>query len=211
MIEDDVFQSGLEPTDRSLSIAGQNMYLAKIMRVNAEKYRVDVATLGEGDKFFACRIAGRIFWMPQLDDIVIVAFLDDSLSNPIVLSKILLSKHELVQSSEPDTIHGQHVIKDSDENEKARLEWSTDAEGSLNVKISGVKGNLNLAVDGVTHINSPEIILGSEGDHKIPFGDELVKWLNSHTHANGNMGSPTTPPIKPVLDKQVNSQQNRTD
>ena len=208
---EEVGQAGLNPTDRALSVAGQNMYLAKVMRVHAEKYHVDVASLGEGDEFFACRIAGRVFWMPQVDDIVIVAFLDDSLSNPIVLSKILLSKHELVQSSEPDTIHGQHVIKDSDENIKASLEWSTDSDGNLTLNIGGLSGNLTIVTDGVTHINSPEIILGSNGEHKIPFGDELVKWLNSHQHANGNMGSPTTPPMKPVLDKQVNSQQNRTD
>ena len=86
-----------------------------------------------------------------------------------------------------------------------------DEEGNMTLSIKGLTGNLTIITDGVTHINSPEIVLGSEGAHKILFGDKLVKWLNSHTHANGNAGSPTTPPIKPVLDNQVNSQQNRTD
>ena len=208
---EEVGQAGLNPTDRALSVAGQNMYLAKVVRVNAEKYHVDVMSLGEGDEFFACRIAGRVFWMPQLDDIVIVAFLDDSLSNPIVLSKILLSKYDLVKSSDPEGIHGQHVIKDSDENVKASLEWLTDAEGNLTLKVEGLSGNLTIITDGVTKIDAPEIVLGSDGAHKILFGDELVKWLNSHTHVNGNAGSPTGTPIKPVLDKQVNSQKNRTD
>lgn len=210
MIDDEVYQLGLDSPSRYFEYVGQNIYLAKVTRVDVEKYLVDVMTLGEGDKFKGCKIAGRVFWMPQLGDTVIVAFLDDSLSNPIVLSKILLSRHELVES-DADTIHGRHTVKDSDGNNKADLEWSTDAEGSLNIKISGVKGNLNLTVDGVAQFNAPEIILGSDGGHKILFGDELVKWLNGHTHANGNMGSPTSPPIKPVLDKQVNSQQNRTD
>ena len=64
MIEDEVFQLGLECPLRYFEYVGQNIYLAKVTRVDAEQYRVDVTTLGEGDQFLACRIAGRVFWMP---------------------------------------------------------------------------------------------------------------------------------------------------
>ncbi|MCH8171411.1 MAG: hypothetical protein IIB07_09855 [Bacteroidetes bacterium] len=96
---EEVGQAGLNPTDRALSVAGQNMYLAKVVRVNAEKYHVDVMSLGEGDEFFACRIAGRVFWMPQIGDTVIVAFLDDTFANPIVMSKILFPQDDVVSQS----------------------------------------------------------------------------------------------------------------
>lgn len=176
MIEE-IGQAGLSPTDRALSVAGQNMYLAKVMRVDAEKYRVDVASLGEGDEFFACRIAGREFWMPQVDDIVIVAFLDDSLSNPIVLSKILLSKDDLVQSSEADTIHGRHTVKDSDGKNRADLEWSTDAEGNLTLNVRGLSGNLMIVTDGEVNINNGSKGAARDGDSvevTIPQGVFLV-------------------------------------
>ena len=138
MIDDEAIQSGLESPSRYFEYVGQNIYLGRVMRVDAEKYLVDVMTLGEGDKFKGCRIAGRVFWMPQLGDTVIVAFLDDTFANPVVLSKMLFPSDEVVNQSDPDGIHGKHVIKDSDENEKASLEWFTDAEGNLTLNVRGL-------------------------------------------------------------------------
>lgn len=188
MIDDEVFQLGLESPSRYFEYVGQNIYLAKVTRVDAKKYRVDVTTLGEGDQFDSCRIAGRVFWMPQLGDIVIVAFLDDTFSNPIVMSKILFPKDDVVSQSDPEGIHGKHVIKDSDENVKASLEWSTDAEGNLTLNVGGLSGNLTIVTDGEVNINN-----GSKGAARV--GDK-VKIIIPAGSVVTTPGSPTFTGLK---------------
>ena len=112
-----------------------------------------------------------------MDDIVIVAFLDDSLSNPIVLSKILLLRDEVVNQSDPEGIHGKHVIKGSDESDKARLEWFTDAEGNFTLKVGGLSGNLTIITDGEVNLNNGSKGAARDGDSvevTIPQGVFLV-------------------------------------
>lgn len=43
------------------------------------------------------------------------------------------------------------------------------------------------------------VLLGSAAAAKsIPLGEDLVSWLNGHTHTSGGSGSPTTTPIVPA-------------
>ena len=151
-------------------------------------------------------------------DGVILAFAGGNLNNPVVIGS-LPERDRSQYEADFKMMHKRFIVRKGNPNEDdygdsditADFDFKIDKEGNATLNVKGVSGKLTIVTDGVTQINAPEIILGSEGEHKILFGDELVKWLNNHTHANGNMGSPTTPPIKPVLDKQVNSKQNRTD
>ena len=152
------------------------------------------------------------------DDIVLVVFLGGNFRNPVIVGT-LPERDRSLYEIEFKKMHSKMIVhkgnpNDSDYSESevtADVDCQIDEEANMTLTIKGLSGNLTIITDGVTQINAPEIVLGSDGEHKIPFGDELVKWLNSHTHVNGNAGSPTGTPIKPVLDKQVNSQQNRTD
>lgn len=151
-------------------------------------------------------------------DGVILAFAGGNLNNPVIIGS-LPERDRSQYEATFKTMRKRFMARAGNPNEEdygesditADVDCTIDEEGNVTLNIKGLTGNLTIITDGVTHINSSEIILGSDGEHKIPFGDELVKWLNSHTHVNGNAGSPTGTPIKPVLDKQVNSQQNRTD
>ena len=151
-------------------------------------------------------------------DGVILAFASGNLNNPVIIGS-LPERDRSQYEATFKTMRKRFITRannpnDDDYNESevtADVDFIIDEEGNMTLSIKGLSGNLTINTDGVTKIDAPEIVLGSDGKHKIPFGDKLVEWLNSHTHVNGNMGSPTGTPIKPILDIQVNSKRNRTD
>ena len=54
-------------------------------------------------------------------------------------------------------------------------------------------------------LNTQAMSVGSDAlDHPV-LARQLLLWLNTHTHGNGNNGSPTTTPIAPLVEAEVAS------
>ena len=54
-------------------------------------------------------------------------------------------------------------------------------------------------------VNATTVALGQDAVSSITLTDPLSLWLNTHIHSNGDNGSPTGPPIVPVLPQEIGS------
>lgn len=87
-----------------------------------------------------------------------------------------------------------------------------------------VKGECSITVDNDCKLNvggnilfaAPKMDFGESGLEPLVMGNKLsawianiVAWANSHTHT-GNLGSPTSPPLAPAEEEDVNSKKNQT-
>jgi hypothetical protein len=73
-------------------------------------------------------------------------------------------------------------------------------------KSSVVIGELGVQISAQNIvINGGNIALGNDATTPVVLTDPLITAFNSHTHSNGNDGSPTGPPVVPLLARTIGS------
>jgi len=80
-------------------------------------------------------------------------------------------------------------------------------DGTLNVTH---KNDINIKTDKAVNVKAKEVIidhastieLGKGATEKLVLGDKFMTLFNSHTHI-GNLGAPTSPPIKPMTPAEL--------
>ena len=89
----------------------------------------------------------------------------------------------------------------------------TDAKGNL---IAIDKGKINIVVDGNVNLQAAQVNLaaggvnlGSPASFKVPLGELLLTWLQTHTHPTGvgPSGPPLPPPPPTLLSNSVKVKQ----
>lgn len=155
----------------------RNMIVEARVEAVYPNHTADVEILDSAELIFGVRKSGRIFWNLQKDDLVLVAYLGDEGSNPIIFDSVLPQKHPLVQAGTLDGIHFKHEITRApegggdpevvgsielvtDENGAAILNMS----GSLAINVTGEEASINLSAQkGVTVIAEGDISVNTSG------------------------------------------------
>lgn len=143
--------------------------------------------------FYANQKSGA-FFIPELEDEVVVGFINDDIRSPIILGSLYSAKH-----TPPKTIDNKNLFKSFVSREKLELTFHDDKEGP-EIIIKTPKGGLIQISDKKKSIeivdqNSNKIVLGKDGID-----------ITSSKNINLNAGSSIT--IKSGKDVIINGAQN---
>jgi uncharacterized protein involved in type VI secretion and phage assembly len=170
-------------------------------------------------------------WIPELDDEVIVAFEHGDMRFPIVLGgvhngvdtpssfrdattdqKLFRTKagHQLLfdDSSGKNCVTletaGGHTVTLDDVSRDVTIETSTGQSITL-----AASGAMTIKATTSVTVNAPAINLGSPATSSLVLGEQLLKAFNMHTHNCTAPGTPSGPPVPPML-PDVLSTKNKT-
>ena len=147
------------------------MELGHVTSVAEQFHAVNVEGYRNGKEYSLVKVAGMAYWLPQIGDMVVLAFIDGKNEMPIILNKIMGIGNNLF-ASKKDDIHVDHLIKDSDGKPTGRIELHTDKNGNLQLNLGGLKGNLAINANGT----EGNIYLHGKGVLKINVvGDAGIK------------------------------------
>jgi phage baseplate assembly protein V len=180
------------------------------------------------------------FFVPEVGDEVLVAFIHGDMRMPIILGglyngkdkppthrsadldqKMIRTKagHELLFDDTSGkqrvriTTQGGHNADLSDVDQKITLQSSSGqtvvvddsaslikiSSGSCTVTIDGVSGTITLAGTTVVLTATNVALGGAVAAHPLVLGDALLAAFNTHTHNCTAPGTPSGPPIPPLL------------
>jgi len=123
------------------------MELGHVTSVAEQYHAVNVEGYRNGKEYSLVKVAGMAYWLPQVGDMVILAFIDGYNEMPIVLNKVMGVGNELY-ASKKDDIHIDHVIKDADNIITGIINLRTDKYGNCTITMSGIQGNFNIKANG---------------------------------------------------------------
>ncbi len=134
-------------------------------------HTADVEILDSAEMISEVRKSGRVFWNLQKDDLVLVAYLSDDGSNPIIIDSVLPQKHPLVQAGTLDGIHFKHEITRAPESGNGdpevigTIELTTDENGAAVLSLSG---SLDINVTGeessISLTSKKDVTVNATGD-----------------------------------------------
>ena len=150
------------------------MLIARVLE-RKQKHSADIQLSESGEIYRAVRMAGRVYWNVQKNDLVLIGFIAGDRSDPIILDRIILPSNEIILKSAVDDIHLIHELKTTDDDGKetvtGRIEVQTDKDGNLILNLSGVKGNMAINLTGeegkMTLISKGDIAIETENNISV--------------------------------------------
>lgn len=156
---------------------------AIVISIRPKIFAADIQYRDTDEKQFGVKIAGRAYQNLQVNDYVIVGYLDDSTSDPVILDKVLVTGDPLLGDDIPkidpddpdsavdaDSIKMLHTIKNSDGEVTGQIMIQSDKDGKLTIEMSGNLGEINLVAKG----NRGDVNIKSSGSTHIEAVDTVT-------------------------------------
>ncbi len=134
---------------------------AIVISIQPKIFAADIQYRDNSEKQFGVKVAGRAYHNLQVNDFVIVGYLDNSSSDPVILDKVLVRGDPLLEGDIPkidetkpdsaidaDAIKMLHTVRDSADKITGQILVQTDKDGKLTIEMSGNVGEINLIAKG---------------------------------------------------------------
>lgn len=152
------------------------MGLGHVKGLSEVSHAVDVEGYRSGIILRKVPVMGTGFWLPQIGDTVVIAYLGASDENPIIMGRLLEADHGL-NATNKDDIHIHRIVRNEDGDATGEIEVNAGSNGDLNIMLSGLKGNLNIHTRG----EDGNINLYGNGNLKVGVNGDAV------LHCGGNV------------------------
>jgi len=165
-------QTSIVPS--SDGVKGRRLFeLAHVVEISPKHHSVLVESFRSRTIYKNVRVAGKGYWLPQVGDLVLLAFVEGQSEQPIVLDVIMISGDDKMSSGDNNDIQINRIAKDEDGKPtgEGAINLHTDKYGDVHLTLNGSKGNLFIHAygdEGRIVLNSKgKTILNADGDVEI--------------------------------------------
>lgn len=168
----DINQTGIIPSRDGIN-RGRLFELAHVVEISTSHHSVLVESFRSSTIYKNVRVAGKGYWLPQVGDLVLLAFVEGQAEQPIVLDVVMMSGDDKMSSGKNNDIHITRIAKGDDGKPTGTggIDLHTDKYGNVHVTLSGTKGNMIIHAygdEGRIVLNSKgKTILNADGDVDI--------------------------------------------